>query len=390
MGLLLVPQLQRLYINYCRMKPDAIAALPLLARMEQLRSLEWYEPGLAPIAEIDDTLDSLAEVTQLKQLRVGCNSIPASSRVAVVQQMPQLELLEVGLFTCENGEVELPVIRWDILDAPRFSQLLSSCSLLTSINMQGVVLNQAGLDALLAHPHVVDITLMSIAATESRVNSHCSWKVLTLPPQKDVRTVAYVPLHSLTEPLEVCKLLLPPDVPPEQLPQLLQAAAARMADHRHLFRFNTGGAGISVTDYLSEIEDMDFLQWGEPQQDSFAPEECLALVTALSPLVRIPHIVGLSFDLNVHEEQRSARLRFGKAELEALSGAWGNQLRFFSLAGVGLADDFFPAIETALPKLETLGFNRLTNAQDMRLRYMLMCQRFTRPLTLYLDHDEEQ
>jgi hypothetical protein len=372
------------------MRPEAVAALPLLMRLKNLRTLEWHEPPYPKETEIDDTLDSLAELTQLKELILGCSSTTATARVAAARRMPQLELLEVGVFRIEDGGIDQPLLTWDILDAPTLSQHLSSCSLVTSINMQGVVLDQAGLDLLLAHPHIVDITVMSIAATESRVDSPCSWEALNLPATIDVRTVAYVPLHSLSGPLQAQKLLLPPDVPPGQLAQLLQAAATRMAEHRHMFSFQAG-MSVQVTDFVWELDEWDCLEWAEPQQPAFTPADCLALVTAVSPLARIPQIEGLAFTFKVFEEQQSARLQFGQAELQALSGVWGNHLRRFTLEGVGLRDDFFPLIETAFPNLQSLGLYHLTaDKADMRARVMLMCQRITRPLTLHLDFHEEQ
>jgi hypothetical protein len=266
------------------------------------------------------------------------------------------------------------------------SQLLTSCTLLSSISLKGVVLDQAGLDLLLAHPHINSVEVMAIAATESRVDSPCSWQTLELPGPKDVRTVAYVPLHSLKEPLDVRRLLLPPDVPAADLPQLLQAATSRMAEHRQLFVFQ--GRGLCVTDFVRELEGWDELEWGEPEQDSFTPEVCMALVEALAPAAQIPDMQRLSFSFYQHEEQQAARATFGKSELQALSRTWGDRLLCFGLIGVQLAEDFFPAIETAFPKLEDMWLHGVKgDNQDLRAQIMLMCQRMTQPLRVDLDYD---
>jgi hypothetical protein len=214
-----------------------------------------------------------------------------------------------------------------------------------------VVLDQAGLDLLLAHPHVTSVEVMAIAATESRVDSPCSWQTLELTGPKDVRTVAYVPLHSLKRPLIVSTLLPPPDVPAEELPQLLQAATSRVAEHRQLFK---EPQGLVVTDFIYGLERWDELDWAESEQASFSLEQCRALVEALAPITQLPQMHRLSFCFHHHEEQQAARVEFGKAELEALSEKWGSRLQHLQLSGVQLGEDFFPAIETAFPKLEYL------------------------------------
>jgi hypothetical protein len=114
--------------------------------------------------------------------------------------------------------------------------------------MPTYVLDQAGLDLLLAHPHIVHVSFLAIAATQSRVDSPCSWQTLQLGKQLDVRTVAHVPLYSLQHPLPVHELLLPPDVDVQQATQLLLTATTRMASHKHLFSLPTSQS-LLVTDH---------------------------------------------------------------------------------------------------------------------------------------------
>jgi hypothetical protein len=386
-SLLLCPQLQRLYIKYSPMTADAIAALPVLECLTQLVGLVWHEPADATGSDLQSTLDSLAELSQLKSVSLGCNSTSADARVAAATQMHKLECLDAGLFLSEDCELDTPSIEWDVLSSATFSQLLTTCTLLTHITMRGVVLDQAGLDLLLSHPHITHVALLAIAATESRVDSPCSWQTLELPYPKDVRTVAYVPLHSLKHPLNARTLLLPPDVPTQDLPQLLQAATSRMAEHRQLFNLE-GAQDLCVTDCVCELEDWYEVPWAESEQDAFTPEECVALVEALNPATQIPTIQGLSFSLyNREERQQPARIKFGKQELEALSRAWGSRLVNLELWGVQLAEDFFPAIETAFPKLVSLRLHGLgATDPDLRARLMLVCQRMTQPLSVHLDY----
>jgi hypothetical protein len=258
--------------------------------------------------------------------------------------------------------------------------------------MQGAVIDQAGLDLLLAHPHIVSITVLAIAATESRVDSPCSWKALNMPEAWDIRTVAYVPLHSLNRPVHVETLLLPPDVPAEQLPELLHAASTRMAEHRHLFSVAAGHC-IEVTDYICDFDGIGLqLKWTEPQQDPFTQEECLSLLTSLEPLAQIPQMQGLVLAFNRPDEEEPARLQLGRQELEVLSGTWGSRLHALTLQGVKLEEGFFSvSTETVFPNLESLQLYSLeADRADMRAWYMVMCQRITRPFRLFLDDSEKE
>jgi hypothetical protein len=88
----------------------------LLVRLRQLRELVWHEPAIASHPDLLHTLDSLAELTQLKQLSLGCNSVSVNVRVAAGRKMPMLEYLRVGLFFSDGLELDLPSIEWDMLN----------------------------------------------------------------------------------------------------------------------------------------------------------------------------------------------------------------------------------------------------------------------------------
>jgi hypothetical protein len=252
--------------------------------------------------------------------------------------------------------------------------------------MEGVALDQAGLDLLLAHPLIVKVELLAIAATESRVDSPCSWQTLTLAKQVDVRTVAYVPLHSLQQPLSCQELLLPPDVPPEQLPPLLLKAATRIAEHRHLF--SIAGECLHLVDHIVQLSSMRWVQWRGEVQPAFSPTAQSALFAALEPLASISSIEELVFCFHYDSspEGPPPRVRVGKTAVEALSSTWGARINSLRFDGIALGWGFFPALETCFPHLEWLGLeNVATDGPSLEARILVFCQRMTRPLTLCLE-----
>jgi hypothetical protein len=240
-------QLRRLQLLQSEMSVDAAKALSSLTVMSQPQTLEWCQPQRPGESKVQQVLDSLAQLTQLTALVLAYNVVandraPLSSLITVPSKMVSLKVFKAMFvpICTTDGDSELSPVNlefnsvWDRLPNPDLQHLLTSYHTLTHLEFNGLVLNQAGLDLLLAHPHIVNVTVLAIAATESRVDSPCSWHTLTLARQVDVRTVAYVPLHSLKTPLRIGSLLLPPDLDAEQLPHLLQAATTRMAAHKSI------------------------------------------------------------------------------------------------------------------------------------------------------------
>jgi hypothetical protein len=261
--------------------------------------------------------------------------------------------------------------------------------------MEEVVLDQAGLDLLLAHPHIVDVTVMSIAATESRVDSPCSWQTLTLAWEVDIRTLAHVPLHSLQQPLRCDQLLLPPDVPPDQLPQLLLKATTRIVQHRHLFNTHSEAQAPFPGDCLSLCDEVGYLtstgnvQWHGGVQPAFSRTAQSALFEALEPLASIGEIQQLSvcFGYDPSTAGPPPRVRLGKPDLKALNRTWGSRITRLCLDGVALAPGFFPALETRFPHLEYLELRRIQpDGQGLANQIMPFCQRMTRPMTLFVSY----
>jgi hypothetical protein len=247
----------------------------------------------------------VAQLTQLTSLVLGYNVVatykaPLSSLITIPSKMVNLQSLVVEFapeYTAADDDKWGPVNLeqnsvWEHLSNADLQHLLTSYLTLTTLALKSVVLDQAGLDLLLAHPHIVNVTLLAIAATESRVDSPCSWQTLYLARQVDCRTVAYVPLHSLARPLQIGSLLLPPHTATEQLPHLLQAAMARMAAHKHQFALRQPAMLI--------IEDLSDRLPGPapgeaPAARRWTPDVITALLQATAPLAACNRITGKGF-----------------------------------------------------------------------------------------------
>jgi hypothetical protein len=245
-------------------------------------------------------------------------------------------------------------LQWQGISITSLTQLLTRYSQLTTLSLEGVVLGQAGLDVLLAQPHIVNVALLAIAATESRVDSPCSWRTLRLASHVDVRTVAYVPLHSIQKPLHGNALLLPPDVPPDQLPQLLLKATTRIAQHRHLS--NNLSCSLFLYEYVTSLAALHSVQWRGDVQPAFSPIEQSALVAALEPLAAITEVTELVISFLYHPSPAGppSRVRLGKPELGSLNRTWGSRITSLWMSGISLAPGFFPALETCFPRLKWL------------------------------------
>jgi hypothetical protein len=369
----------------------------------------------------------VAQLTQLSCLVLGYNvdagyMAPLWSLITAATKMVNLQSLQVDFVPKQS-------IVWDYLRNAHLQYLLNSYHTLTTLAFNGMVLDQAGLDLLLAHPHVVNVTFLAIAATESRLDSPCSWKTLTVAKQVDVRTAAYVPLHSLTQPLQVGSLQLPPDVATEQLPHLLQAATTRMAAHKHLFTLRQP-AMLIIEDWW-DWEGPGPAPGEAPAVGRWTPDVCSALYQAvvrlavftsitgrvelhphcsrlhcshplISPVMEVPtkpnnvtqsffSIAGIRITVLEHESMGYSVTGLapviGAAEVSALSRAWGNRLQSLALWGFQLADGFIAAVLHQLPGLQSLTLPLLHGEEHSDIvaaRFMALCSRVSRPLKLGL------
>jgi hypothetical protein len=209
-SIVLCQQIEELHIIHCQLKQGAIDALPTLKQLPQLQRLMWRDSGREwkqhmTQADADMACFNLRQVDQLTAVSLYSDRLDCEHLIMTTASMSRLQ-------SCKMAPPPDRCGRGQLLDNKPLKQLLTSCSLLTQLSLDTVILDQAGLDLLLAHPHITHVTFLAIAATESRVNSPCSWEALSLPPEVDIRIVAYVPLRSLEEPLQIYALLLPPGV----------------------------------------------------------------------------------------------------------------------------------------------------------------------------------
>jgi hypothetical protein len=292
-------QLTVLGLVECHMLPSAATRLSSLCVLSALQCLSWHQPKYQTSAEVDATLGALAQLTQLTSLTLGyskhaTNKPAVSTLMTVPSKMHRLQAFEIDFEPRSRDAAQKsrdaislesnPV--WDRLGSADLQHLLTRHTILTTLSLDSVVLDQAGLDLLLAHPHIVHVTLLAIAATESRAHTPCSWQTLKLAKQADIRTVAHVPLHSLKQPLAISTLLLPPDVRTEQLPDLLHKAAAQLAADWKQVAVDTPGA-IYIDDLLYTLRHTVTYS-----KRVWTPDILQALFQALAPLAACADITG--------------------------------------------------------------------------------------------------
>jgi hypothetical protein len=169
------------------MSSGTATALSSLTMLSQLQTLNWGQPEQSGERKVQHGLDSLAQLTSLGLgYNVAANHTPPiSSLVTVPSKMVNLQMFEI-VFKSEylghgddlnGGAIDLLYNSiWDHLGTADLQHLLPSYLTVTTLLFTGMVLDHAGLDLLLAHPHIVNVTLLAIAATQSRVDSPCSWQ----------------------------------------------------------------------------------------------------------------------------------------------------------------------------------------------------------------------
>jgi hypothetical protein len=276
------------------MSSDAASAVSSLHVLTGLQNLTWDLPEDS-YASSDASLKALAQLTQLTSLSLGFDEHAAdkaavSALAAVASKVHTLQVLEIVAMHAtdeSSSKVNTEDLFWDCLDSADLKQLLNNCSMLTTLALNSVVLDQAGLDLLLAHPHIVHVSLLAVAATESRVHSPCSWQSLELSRHVDLRTLAYVPLHSLKQPLATGGLLLPADVQTEQLPDLLHKAATQLAANWRQVALDAPGLLV-----IDDLLDASYHVVPTFFKRVWSPGMPAALFQALAPLAACADITG--------------------------------------------------------------------------------------------------
>ncbi|KAL6746456.1 tRNA synthetases class I-domain-containing protein [Haematococcus lacustris] len=146
------------------------------------------QPGAVPP-------DSLFRGIRLKQLSLDIGDRRSRDVVSFLKSLglpPELEVLTVKGLSCTSG---LPL-------------LLPALPRLCSLQLPHAELSiQQDLDALLATTQLTSLQLKSVnCLTDSRAERACSWQRLEVIGALDYTSAAYLPLHSLTQPLLVGKL----------------------------------------------------------------------------------------------------------------------------------------------------------------------------------------
>ncbi|KAJ9532838.1 hypothetical protein QJQ45_010961 [Haematococcus lacustris] len=160
------------------------------SRLKQLRlSIQWVAgedgprmPNLQPLSQ---------HLTQLCLMQYG--GLPENV-IAALQPLAQLQVLTIS---CSSQPGSLP-------------RLLQALPQLHTLQLPyALVWRQEELDALLAVTQLTSIQLKSVAGlTSSRADARCSWQRLDLRDPVRCATAAYLPLHSLTQPLVLDQLVI--------------------------------------------------------------------------------------------------------------------------------------------------------------------------------------
>ncbi|KAJ9532479.1 hypothetical protein QJQ45_010508 [Haematococcus lacustris] len=221
------PGLTSLSLHNCAIPCSGLAALlshpQLSLQLQQLdlsnttiTQAERPEPGAA-------TLDNLFHASRLKQLSLSTNMAEGGNnpllpnlqplsqhltqlcirqRVGVLYHLTGLDEFTAALQPLAQLQV-LTMFRQLYLEGQHLPGLLQALPRLHTLQLPGAaVKGQEQLDALLAATQLTSIQLKSLQRlTSSRADAPCRWQRLELTGCVDCATAAYLPLHSLTQPL---------------------------------------------------------------------------------------------------------------------------------------------------------------------------------------------
>ncbi|KAJ9521660.1 hypothetical protein QJQ45_008996 [Haematococcus lacustris] len=156
------------------------------SRLKQLSLLiKWVDDEVGPILP---NLQPLSQhLTQLCLMQQMCVAWLFDNFIAALQPLAQLQVLTIhGIYSLEG----LP----GLLQAlPQLNTLRLPCA---------TVMAQEQLDTLLAATQLTSLQLALLGGlTSSRANVPCSWQRLERTGYLDCSAAAYLPLHSLTQPL---------------------------------------------------------------------------------------------------------------------------------------------------------------------------------------------
>ncbi|KAJ9519775.1 hypothetical protein QJQ45_013459 [Haematococcus lacustris] len=160
-------------------QPGAVTLSSLFHGL-RLRQLSLDASSEAPLLP---DLQPLAQ--HLTQLCIGQAKAPP---MGVLCQVPLLQVLTLA------GQSSLDSV-------PQLLQLLPALPQLHTLQLPEAEMRQQELDALLAATQITSVQLKSVELTSSHAATPCSWQRLELIGSISYDTAAYLPLHSLTQPL---------------------------------------------------------------------------------------------------------------------------------------------------------------------------------------------
>ncbi|KAL6748582.1 hypothetical protein V8C86DRAFT_3032748 [Haematococcus lacustris] len=164
------------------------------------------------------TLDNLFHGARLQQLSLDGNRKSSMPNLApLAQHLTQLRVSDIG--------TAIYLLEPQVWLAERLPHLLQPLPLLRTLLLpDAMVKGHQELDALLA-TQLTSVQLKSVQGlTHAYPDAPCSWQRLELTGEIDIATAAYLPLHTLTQPLVLGCL----DITPSDSSLLLAAAAQNL------------------------------------------------------------------------------------------------------------------------------------------------------------------
>jgi hypothetical protein len=323
-GLQQCSYLSVLSINSFTITPAAVKPLAsTLARLQSLRDL-----GLSIAYECDtDPAGLVAQLTGLTALDFTfSNGSGFKDVIAAAAGNPELQVFRVCSGSAEPGPAEL-------------RHLLTSCALLTELELGCDVLSQDVLEVVLMYgTNITSFTTCDIKPTTSLANRPCKWENLHIYSDgaPKLLLLANLPLHSVTY-LQIghsnFNLALPlGSVPVGQLPSLLHRAASNLAASP-AWRAEPSACMSLHCDHDDK----------PPAGMVFSPEQRVRLLEAVAPLGG-PHVTTF------RNWFAGAIFEWGRPEIEALAHSLNStRLTAMELNTGNLSVGFWAALDEKLP-----------------------------------------
>ncbi|KAJ9532807.1 hypothetical protein QJQ45_010929, partial [Haematococcus lacustris] len=236
------PSLTSLTLEGLCVPSDALASLlshpPLAMQLQQLNLTNTY----ITVGDESGAVGPVFQGLQLKQLSIAAESTPLlPSFLPLKQHLTQLHLCcgsrHYGLGNFREYLQPLAQLQvltllsgYSTLDG--LAELLQALPLLHTLQLPFVtVRGQQQLDTLLAATQITSLQLATVKALDaSYADAPCSWQRLELTRETKWTTIAYLPLHSLSQPLVLGVL----QISVQDIPNLQVAAALHILEKQDI------------------------------------------------------------------------------------------------------------------------------------------------------------